>query len=334
MQERKLTKIYIETTTQCENNCRHCYFSEYKGSPQLGFDEIIEMQEFFKSIGVLSLTYAGADPILRDDHKEIILNGKKLGLSQTFCTRGVLNKIPQLKEICETYPEHIQFSVDPTLSNKSFDYEKNRVLEIGDCVSKYENIYVSWVITLTNDFLEYADDLLDTVYKSGANELRIHKLVPNKLSEINSFLFPDNQRYIEILSNFISNFSARFPFGGIEVEECVSVSKAILSQYSGQLEIVTTGCPIGHSALTIDHRGQVFLCPLNKDSKMKLGDDWRYIINYWKAFNDDAPFDRYKFKGLSCSQCSDFEVCLGGCRCQAVVNSDNFWGKDPNCIKR
>ena len=333
MQQRELKKLYIELCTRCHNNCKHCYFSEYKNAPELSFSEILHMQSYFRQIGVLSLTYAGAEPILREDMKEIILNGKKLGFSQTFCTRGLIDKQPELEAIINLFPEHIQFSVDPSLSGNSLDDEITRIREIGKCTSKYSKTYISWVITLTTDFPEYSERLLDEIYKSGAHELRIHKVVANKLTQKEDNLFPSKTEYIEYMTSFANLFSQKHNEGQIEVEECISVSKLISTNYHGVVPIIAIGCPIGHSALTINHLGHVYLCPLNKNKMMMLGDNWKEILQYWDKFNTSNKFCRDNFKNVGCSKCRDFELCLGGCRCQAITSSGDFWGKDPNCVK-
>jgi pyrroloquinoline quinone biosynthesis protein E len=204
-EERKLLKVYIELCTRCPGNCKHCYFSEFKNTNEFLYDEIIKMLKAFREYGIKSVTYAGGDPILRDDIFDIIQFASNIGLMQTFCTRGWEEYIDKTNRIARTNIQHIQFSADPTLSNTNIDNECKRIEKINSIVS-HHNIHISWVITLSNDVVEHLPRLCSSIEKSGGKEIRLHRIVPwgNILNYTS--LIPTNEQFENALQEFVTYF--------------------------------------------------------------------------------------------------------------------------------
>jgi len=329
--QRKLLKIYMELTTRCDGECLHCYFSVDKNKPEFPRDEVMKILEFVKRNGAQSVTYAGGDPIIRNDHIDILKHGRQLGLKQTFCTRGWIKDIEKIKKVVELKPEHIQFSCDPVLSGLTLAEEIERITKIG-LICDSPDTHISWVTTFFNGCEEMLKPLLDAVRKSGANEYRVHRILPMGRILNNPELIPDNQQFTAGLNSLSEAFFDEFNNGVLLIEETVQEIKDVLpANSSGKVKFV--GCSVGQTAITISHDGCVYLCPLCRHEALKLGDSWKEVFDLWDHFQNNDPFSKELFAGNECGTCSDFELCQGGCRCQAVVKYNDLWAPDPTCSK-
>lgn len=287
-------------------------------------------KHIFETGGVQALTYAGGDPIVRTDHLDILRHGEELGLKQTFCTRGWLKDLEKIEQVAKVNPEHIQLSCDPVTSGLSIDDELKRIEEIGKVLSRY-NCHVSWVTTLTRGSGQYLIPILEVIKASGGKEFRIHRVLPwGRMSE-NSDLVPTNHEFVKTMRSFTEAFFARCENGVLYVEETPSILRECLPE-NATAHTIMIGCPVGQTALTIGFDGSVYLCPILRHESLRLGDSWKDVFVHWNAFQKTSPFTRPSFAGKMCEVCSDFDTCLGGCRCQAVAKYNARWGIDPTCL--
>ncbi|MGB2809111.1 MAG: radical SAM protein [Sedimentisphaerales bacterium] len=326
---RQLLKVYIDVTTRCDGHCLHCFFHPNHNQPEMPLEEIFELQTYLQNGGVEALTYAGGDPIARGDHLRILEHGERLGLKQTFCTRGWLKDLSNIEQVAKANPEHIQFSCDPVIAGLSIHDELERIKQVGELVSRHP-CHVSWVTTLTKGAEQYLVQILEAIKNSGGKEFRIHRVLPWGRMLENPTLIPTNEEFIATMRSFTQIFFERFANGILLVEETPSTLRQCLPENTiGRVNMI--GCPVGQTALTIGFDGSVYLCPILKHKSLKLGDSWRLVFEYWDTFQKTAPFSQSVFTGTICEGCNDFNNCLGGCRCQAVAKSGCRWDVDPTC---
>ena len=327
--ERRLLKVYVEVTTRCDGNCLHCYFYPNRDRKEMSLAELFALQEHLKAGGVEALTYAGGDPIVREDHLEILRHGADLGLKQTFCTRGWGKDLRKIEQVAEAGPEHIQFSCDPAASGFSLEEEVERILNVGEVVRHFP-CHVSWVVTFLRGSNEHLVSLLDAIEQGGGKEFRIHRVLPWGRMVENLSLIPSNEEFVTAIYEFTEMFFQRFSNGMLYVEETPGTLKQCLPQ-SALKRTKMIGCPVGQTAVTIAYDGSVFLCPLLRHAELNLGESWRNVFIYWNDFQKSQPFTRSSFAGKICESCGEFDNCLGGCRCQAVVRYGKRWELDPTC---
>lgn len=330
--KRRLKKVFLETSTRCKADCKHCYYRYNKNLKEMTLNEVFDIQDFLWNIGVRAITYAGADAIFRTDHKEILRRGKDKGFLQNYCTRGFLSELEELSEIIDIGPQHIQFSTDPSLCDTKIEDEINRIMVINELFRK-SDVYVSWVITLTKDTLNYIFPIIKAVEESGGDEIRLHKIVSYGMPFEYRKLIPDSQQYLDIVTKIVIYFADNYSKGAIIVEDVFSNYKMVKERLPYiKIPLKFVGCPMGQTALTIDNTGAVFICPMCKSPSMKIGESWKNLEKIWEKFNESAPYTLDKFVGTKCERCTDFQYCLGGCRCQAVSHSGLLWGEDPTCL--
>lgn len=108
-----LTRLDIELTERCSNNCIHCYInlptddSEAKRK-ELAADDIKAILEEAVSLGCLTVRFTGGEPLLREDFEDIYVFSRRLGLKVLLLTNAALitpnlaelfSRLPPLKKI-------------------------------------------------------------------------------------------------------------------------------------------------------------------------------------------------------------------------------------------
>lgn len=69
---RKITNLRISVTSRCNLNCFYCHREGYLGFEELSPDEIAEIAEAFRSLGVRKVKITGGEPLVRKDIVEIV----------------------------------------------------------------------------------------------------------------------------------------------------------------------------------------------------------------------------------------------------------------------
>lgn len=108
-----LTRLDLEITERCNNNCAHCYINLPSSCLEAQERELttVELREIMKeavSLGCLTVRMTGGEPLLRDDFEELYLCARKLGLKVLISTNAtlitpdiaaLLARIPPLEKI-------------------------------------------------------------------------------------------------------------------------------------------------------------------------------------------------------------------------------------------
>ena len=108
-----LTRLDVELTERCNNNCIHCYINlppdDIKAKEkELSTEDIKYILKEAASLGCLKLRLIGGEPLLREDFEEVYLFARSLGLKVLIFTNGTLftsqiadlfNRIPPLEKI-------------------------------------------------------------------------------------------------------------------------------------------------------------------------------------------------------------------------------------------
>lgn len=106
-----LYKVVLEMTYNCNNKCEYCYNGIYKESDLLSINEIKNLIEECKEIGVMHLSFTGGEPFLRRDLLDIIEYAHKSKFYITIQTNGTLIN----EEIAERLSRYSPISVAVTI---------------------------------------------------------------------------------------------------------------------------------------------------------------------------------------------------------------------------
>jgi radical SAM protein with 4Fe4S-binding SPASM domain len=108
-----ISRLDIELTERCNNNCCHCYINLQKNDASAKDRELstIQWKEIFKEaagLGCMSVRFTGGEPLLREDFEELYIFARKLGLKVLIFTNATLitphfaelfSRIPPLEKI-------------------------------------------------------------------------------------------------------------------------------------------------------------------------------------------------------------------------------------------
>jgi len=82
-------QLFIEATTACDLNCRHCYIRAGEGkTKRLPTKTLVNLLHEFADIGGRCITLSGGEPTLYPDWKKILMVAHGLGLETTLLTNG------------------------------------------------------------------------------------------------------------------------------------------------------------------------------------------------------------------------------------------------------
>jgi radical SAM protein with 4Fe4S-binding SPASM domain len=112
-----LTRLDIELTERCNNNCIHCYINLPADDltardRELSASEIKAILTEAASLGCLTVRFTGGEPLLREDFVEVYLFARKLGIKVLLSTNATLIS-PYLADLFVRIPplERIGISV-------------------------------------------------------------------------------------------------------------------------------------------------------------------------------------------------------------------------------
>lgn len=111
-----LSRLDVELTERCNNNCIHCYnnlpVDDSAKKRELSTEKIKDILTEAVSLGCLTVKFTGGEPLLRRDFEEIYVFARRLGLKVKLLTNATLIT-PHLTDLFSRIPpkEEIEISV-------------------------------------------------------------------------------------------------------------------------------------------------------------------------------------------------------------------------------
>ncbi len=103
-----LTRLDMELTERCNNNCIHCYnnlpVDDVRAKEkELSTGKIKEILDETASLGCLTVRFTGGEPLLREDFEELYIYARRLGLKVMVFTNATL-LTPRVAELFTRIP--------------------------------------------------------------------------------------------------------------------------------------------------------------------------------------------------------------------------------------
>lgn len=110
-----LSKLTLELTERCNNDCIHCCINRPANDHQarrreLSTAEVKDILDQSAALGCLKVTLTGGEPLLREDFAEIYLHARKLGMQVVLFTNATLIT-PSLVELFKRIPPRREIEV-------------------------------------------------------------------------------------------------------------------------------------------------------------------------------------------------------------------------------
>lgn len=108
-------------TERCNSRCRYClcWKVDYKDEPTT--DEIIKALESLARLGADKVTFAGGEPLLRDDLETFVMKAKELGMYTNVTTNGISATPQRVRSLAKAGLQSLTWSLD-TLDPKVYQF--------------------------------------------------------------------------------------------------------------------------------------------------------------------------------------------------------------------
>lgn len=337
----RLTKVYIEPTSDCNLNCKTCvrhYWEEEMGFMQMeDYKKIIEDLNVFEGLERISFWGIG-EPLYHPQIAEMIQLASRLGVKTQMITNALLLNQEKIKSILEAGLDSLVVSVDGTSPETMADIRSGADLKtIIENIQNFRNfrdkkkisceIGIEYVIMKSN--VHELKDLRKLASKIGASFIFLTNLLPYSKDMSDEILYSfsisrsqpkiRNQHRPEIYlpptdlrEDIIRDLAA---VGG--KSSAISTTQVPFNPHRGYCKFVEEG------SIAVNWRGEISPCialmhnydlyirdrkkHINKYSLGKISEESLFKIWNSEEFKDFRKRVK-KFPFSDCTQCSGCEM--------------------------
>jgi mycofactocin radical SAM maturase len=318
-----------ELTYACNLSCVHCLSSSGRRDPReldtaeckAVIDELQRMQVFYVNIG-------GGEPTVRPDFWELVDYATAHQVGVKFSTNGIKITPERARWLAASDYVDVQISLDGATAEVndavrgagSFDTAMAAMRNLAD--AGFRDFKISVVVTRQN--VGQLDHFAAIAQEYGA-QLRITRLRPagrgadvwNELHptagqqrELYDWLVAHGERVLTGDSFFHLNALGSTPLPGLNL------------------------CGAGRVVCLIDPIGDVYACPFAIHEQFLAG-NVRSPGGFGEVWRDSPLFAELRApqSGGSCTSCSAFDSCRGGCMAAKFFTGLPLDGPDPECVQ-
>jgi len=209
---KKLAKIIVNTTYECNNNCIFCAVADRKGFKE-DYNHQLKLIKEARKKGAEYIDFDGGEPTLSLNFFKLIKAAVKLGYSQiNLTTNGrMLSEKENAQKICKSGITSILFSLHGHNSEIHDNITRSRgsfietVSGIDNVLAlKIKNLSVGVNITITKDNVNHLLEFADFLKILGINKVNLQALTP--FGSALDGMLPDNNILIDNVSKLISKY--------------------------------------------------------------------------------------------------------------------------------
>ncbi len=292
-------------TEECNSRCKYCHCWKLKDRPRPTLDEIKMVLDSLKKLGVKQLTYAGGEPLLHPDLKQMIQYAHDLDFFIIMMTNSVLATENRMEEFIHSGLNNVTLSMDAVdeetfklLRGIPFNLVEKRVEGWLRLREKYPNFEISVNSVISKVSMQTIPDVVRWCHKRGIT-VTFQILHPTFYSEDGQFdedlKFEEND--YDDLTAFINKIIAmkREGYGILASEKYLRnvPDYAIFKKVPADFR-----CRAGYDSISIDNRLTAYSCwtigRIGNLKENKLEDLW-YSFGYQKR--------RDKMWKVQCEKC-------------------------------
>ncbi len=317
--------ILWQITRACNFRCLHC--SADGGKPaeeELSLEEILDIMDQLKSIGVVDLAFSGGEPLLRADIFDIITAAVKKNFCVGIGTNGWNVSREVLEELKSCGINRLQVSID------GLEESHDSIRRPGSFVRALETVHsavsiglkVHLCYTPQRSNLHHFEPLVKLASDMGIALFNVSQFVPVGRGTEDQDLSPQEWKWVmskwkEMRDNYKGKMEFRTHLSQLALIDPLHASRQGFR-----------GCAAGRGQACITPEGYVTPCvlipaPIGDLRIQSFGEIWR-----------GSPCVRKLQVGRNlkgkCSVCIFMERC-GGCRATALAYHGDLFGEDPHC---
>lgn len=327
-----------DLTYRCNLSCVHCMFGYNKASKNEEMDtaSICEILEDFAKNKVVSVQFAGGEPLLRRDICTILKCATDLGLITTIATNGMLCDKNTSLLLKRTHINSMQISLDGLeheheliRGNGTFIKTVNGIKNIIN-----EGIPVSVAVLVNKANYLGMDSIIDYLASLGVSAVRLQfLLLAGKARDYKNRLYVEPALIREAVQIALNNDYVKKKKIQL-ILPCYypkQNEEQFLQNDFSESSFLVNSCGAGTTNINIDPYGNVSACGILTDEQWFLGNlNKTSLKDIWKYSEGLLPW-RATALPEECSLCEIYSKCMGGCRANAWLLDGNFQGKDPYC---
>ena len=316
-----------ELTYGCNLSCIHCLSSSGRRDPrELTTDEAKAVVDELQRLQVFYVNIGGGEPPIRADFWEIVDYAVDHGIGVKFSTNGLQMNAEHARRIKESGYIDVQISLDgataevndPIRGEGTFDGAMRAMETLA--AAGVSGFKISVVMTRTN--IGQLDEFKALSDKYGA-QLRLTRLRPSgRGADVWAELHPTaaDQR---VLYDWLVAHGEGVLTGD---------SFFHLSAYGAALPGLNL-CGAGRVVCLIDPVGDVYACPFAIHDSFKAGSvrDAGGFTTVWRESELFLELREPQSAG-TCTSCSQFDACRGGCMAAKFFTGLPLDGPDPECV--
>lgn len=330
--------ISWDLTYKCNIKCIHCFFGNYNSSLNEELDtlEIKELLKKFSENKVISIQFAGGEPLMRKDCIEILDYSINLGIITTLATNGLFLNEKITKKLKKIGISSIQVSLDGFLEEHEYIRGKGTYNETIASIKRLVEYKIpfSVAIAITNLNYQYIDKFINELYNIGVKAIRLQfLLLEGRARDNKNLLYIDTEKLEKIVKKALNNKYIKnnmmkliLPCYYPKVNE-----KIIQNNDFSVSSFISNSCGAGTTSVNIDPYGNVTACGILTGEEWYAGNlKTKELKEIWNNSFELEKWRKYSVPN-GCEECNLLSKCFGGCRANSWLLNKNFDTKDPYC---
>lgn len=325
--------LIAELTYRCPLRCPYCSnpldCGDGRYRQELPTEDWLRVIQEARTLGVLQLGLTGGEPLLRDDLEVLVEAASTAGLYSTLVTAGTLFAPARAADLRDAGLDHVQISIQDSRATES-----DRIAGTPSFDKKLEAARLAKALgfPLTLNFvlhrhnLDRIEEILDLCEALEADRVELANTQYYGWALYNRSALLPTPEQLERAERAVTAARERRSFG-------MGILYVIPDYYEEYPKPCMGGW--GRRALVIAPNGEVLPC---QAASSIPGMDFANVRDYsldWIWF-DSLAFNRFRgtdWMPEPCKSCDRREIDFGGCRCQALLLTDDDKATDPACHK-
>ncbi len=334
-------------TNACNLDCRHCYQSADKPTPdELTTEEAKRAVDEMAKAGVGYIAFSGGEPLFRKDFFEIAEYVREQEMGLAVATNGTTLSKKNVSRLEDLDCLYFQISLDgkeethnkmrgPNAYERTIEGIKNAV---------ESNITVGIAMTVISENFDEVDDVINLTEEIGADIFMHYNFIPTGRGEDIAELDITPEQREELLMKLASesrkrdiNMLSTAPqYGRVAARGgTLSLTHFDVASQKGMGEEIefladfVGGCGCGRLYWALQPNGDLTPCVFFPKTIGNIKKD--SFLDIWQnSPTMESARNREKFIG-NCRNCDSRNIC-GGCRARAYSYFNDIREDDPGCI--
>ncbi|MHB0999889.1 MAG: radical SAM protein [Armatimonadota bacterium] len=290
-------KVQWEITYKCNLKCRHCHLWQTKDHNELTTEQARSLISDLKDLDIMSLSFSGGEPFLRQDIYELISYANSLGINTSINTNGTkLANIENAEQICESGLGTAFVSLDgpdPDMHNAlrgSPHAFENALKAIDNLIKIRKNgkpkVFIN--TTVTGENINSLQGIVDLAREHGVDGMTM-----SILQDVGKF---SPEEKVAIKPDDMHDLSTRLRKLASDSCGIIPHSNEYLDNFSTYInnpdELYKYRCAAGYATAMIHPNGDVYPCPVAFKKMGNLRE--KPFTDIW--FSEEANDIRKKIK--------------------------------------